>query len=252
MGGIPDKLNIALPDGHLMAHVLPFIKGAGLHFDGYETENLDRRPVMRTETETAKQLIIQPELVAAKVIRPQDMPTHVANANFDIAISGTDWLAEHRQRFPKSPVIEKLRLGFGQVRIVVAVHQDEGDDVADFIRSFRSQAKGEYLRIASEYVYLADYYAQRNNLHPYRVIMTYGATESLIPEDCDMIVENTETGNTLRKNRLKIIDTLEISGSPKSEGCLIASLESLEIPWKRGIIDGITSLFEMYLKSESQ
>jgi ATP phosphoribosyltransferase len=39
--------------------------------------------------------------------------------------------------------------------------------------------------------------------------MTYGATESLIPEDADMIVENTETGNTLKKNNLKIIDTLK-------------------------------------------
>lgn len=200
MTGIPDKLNFALPDGHLMSHVLPFIEGAGLGFDGYdETSDLNRRPPMRTESDTAKTLIQQPDRVAAKVIRPQDMPVHVANGNFDIAISGTDWLAEHRQRFPKSPVIEKLRMGFGKVRIVAAVHQDDGDNLPDFIESFRSRSGGEYLKIASEYVYLADSYAQKKNLHPYRVIMTYGATESLIPEDCDMIVENTETGNTLRK-----------------------------------------------------
>ncbi len=248
MAGIPDKLNMALPDGHLMAHVLPFIKGAGVGFEGYEKSALNRRPAMRLETEGAR-MIKTPERVAAKVIRPQDMPTHVANANFDIAISGTDWLAEHRQRFPKSPVVEALRLGFGKVRIVAAAHEDEGESLSDFIKSFRSHSRWEHLRIASEYVHLADAYAQRNNLYPYRVIMTYGATESLIPEDCDMIVENTETGNTLRKNSLRIIDTLEISGSVESEGCLIASRESLEILWKKEMIEGITSVFENHLES---
>lgn len=249
MTGVPDKLNFALPDGHLMTHVLPFVKGAGLRFEGYETPNLNRRPAMKTETDKGKELVRNPERVAVKVIRPQDMPTQVANANFDIAISGTDWLAEHRQRFPGSPVVEKLRMGFGKVRIVAAVHENHGDNLTDFIQSFRSGNGREYLRIASEYVYLADAYAQKNNLHPYRVIMTYGATESLIPEDCDMIVENTETGNTLRKNRLKIIDTLKISGSNESEGCLIASRESLEIPWKRDLVEGIAGLFEIYLES---
>ncbi len=248
MTGIPDKLNFALPDGHLMTHVLPFLERAGLGFDGYETPNLNRRPGMRTDTDEAGRRIPSPDRVAAKVIRPQDMPTHIANANFDLAISGTDWLAEHRQRFPSSPVVEQLRMGFGKVRIVAAVHQDHGDNLPDFMQSFRSASKKEYLRIASEYVYLADAYAQKQNLHPYRVIMTYGATESLIPEDCDMIVENTETGNTLRKNNLKIIDTLKILGSPESEGCLIASQESLDVGWKREIIEEISSLFEDSLK----
>ena len=50
----------------------------------------------------------------------------------------------------------------------------------------------------------------------YRVIPTYGATEALLPEDADMIIENTETGTTLKKNKLKIVDELFIS-----VGCLI-------------------------------
>jgi len=245
---ISEKVNFALPDGHLMAHVLPFIDSAGLSFEGYDKANLNRRPGMRTETADAAGLIPYPEKVVTKVIRPQDMPTHVANANFDIAISGTDWLAEHRQRFPNSPVDEALRMGFGKVSIVAAVHQDLGDNLSDFIHSFRSVSGQNYLRIASEYVYLADAYAQKNALYPYRIIMTYGATESLIPEDCDMIVENTETGNTLRKNNLKIIDTLEILGSGKSEGCLIANRESLKILWKKEIIEGIAKLFEKHLQ----
>ncbi len=247
MAGIPDKLNFAIPDGHLMNHVLPFIEKAGIAFDGYDKSDLNRRPALQCVSDTAKTRIKNPEKVAAKVIRPQDMPTHVANANFDLAISGTDWLAEHRLRFNDSPVFDKLRLGFGKVRIVAAVHESEGDDISGFVESFRKKEKDRYLKIASEYVYLADHYAQINSLYPHRVIMTYGATESLIPEDCDMIIENTETGNTLRKNNLKIIDTLEVLNVKESEGCLIASKESMDIDWKRELIESISFLFEKAL-----
>lgn len=241
---VAEKVNLALPDGHLMNHVLPFIGESGLAFDGYDQKNMNRRPLLRTVTRKAGRMIPEPGKVATKVIRPQDMPTHVANANFDLAISGTDWLAEHLQRFPKSPVMEKLRLGFGKVRIVAAVHEKKGTNLDTFIKSFRKEYGKSTLRIASEYVYIADAFAQEKKLHPYRVIMTYGATESLIPEDCDMIIENTETGNTLRKNRLKIIETLNILGTSWSEGCLITSSDSMKTDWKREIIEGITTLFD--------
>jgi len=236
----PEKLNFALPDGHQMAHVVPFLKRAGLSFEGYESSNLKRRPAATPLTDLARRRIDSPDLIAAKVIRPQDMPTHVANANFDLAITGTDWLYEHKIRFPKSPVDDEplLRLGFGKVRIVAAVHQDRGNSLSSFMESFRSENRERYLKIATEYVYIADGFAHKINLHPYRIIMTYGATESMIPEDCDMIVENTETGNTLRKNDLiPIVDIME------SEACLIANRDSLQGPHK-DVILGIKSLFE--------
>ena len=243
------KLHLALPDGHLMSHVLPFVTGAGLRFEGYEKADLDRRPRLQVQSERARELIKHPERVAVKVIRPQDMPMHVANANFDLAVSGTDWLMEHKLRFPTSPVTAQCKMGFGKVRIVAAVHQDHGRTLDEYIASFRSQSREKYIKIASEYVYIADAYAQKKNLFPYRIIMTYGATESLIPEDCDMIIENTETGNTLRKNNLRIIDTLEILGAAESEGCLIASQKSLETEWKRELIEGIGTLFAEFLES---
>jgi ATP phosphoribosyltransferase len=69
--------------------------------------------------------------------------------------------------------------------------------------------------------------------------MTYGATESLIPEDAEMIIENTETGGTLRKNRLRIIDTLF-----ESEGCLIANTNSLKDKHKCELIEQIKAVFQ--------
>lgn len=236
----PERLNLALPDGHQMAHVVPFLERAGLGFEGYDPSSLKRRPVATPLAESARKKIDSPDLIAAKVIRPQDMPTHVANANFDLAITGTDWLYEHKLRFPKSPLDEEplLRLGFGRVRIVAAVHQDRGNSLESFMESFRSEDRERYLKIATEYVYIADGFAHSANLHPYRIIMTYGATESMIPEDCDMIVENTETGSTLRKNNLiPIVDIME------SEACLIANRESLRGPLK-DLILAVKSLFE--------
>lgn len=239
----PGKLHLALPDGHLMAHVLPFVTGSGLEFEGYDPANLNRRPALRPVSSRARTLMCEPGRVAVKVIRPQDMPMHVANANFDLAVSGTDWLMEHKLRFPTSPVAAQRRLGFGKVRIVAAVHRDHGQNLADYVASFRADDRRRYIKIASEYVYIADDYAQKNDLFPYRIIMTYGATESLIPEDCDMIIENTETGNTLRKNNLRILDTLDVLGAPESEGCLIVSQDSLAIDWKRELIEAFDALF---------
>jgi len=65
-----------------------------------------------------------------------------------------------------------------------------------------------------------------------------------------MIIENTETGNTLTQNRLKILDTLTVLGAEKSEGCLIANPESMKNVSKNEIIQGIFTLFRNYLQSE--
>ena len=85
---------------------------------------------------------------------------------------------------------------------------------------------------------MADHYARVNRLGRYMVLMTYGATEALIPEDADMIVENTETGSTLKKNKLRIIDTLH-----ESQGCLIANAHSGLERAKGPLMDAICELF---------
>jgi len=238
MAGIADKLNLALPDGHQMNHLVPFLKNSGLLFKGYEIKQLERRPTLICQSDQALSLLPDPKQIAAKVIRPQDMPSHVANANFDLAVTGTDWCNEHHLKFPKSPVVERMRLGFGKVRIVAAAHKDMGNTLELFLQKFRQKYPNRPMRIASEYVYIADNYALIKQLYPYRIIMTYGATESLIPEDADLIIENTETGNTLRKNNLAIVDTIMAS-----EGCLIASERSMKVPWKMDLIAAIEALF---------
>ena len=87
----------------------------------------------------------------------------------------------------------------------------------DGLRQFIA-GREEPFRLASEYVNIADKYARDNHLGHYRVIPTWGATEAFLPEDADLLIENTETGRTIARHNLKIIDTLF-----ESTACLIGN-----------------------------
>ena len=130
------------------------------------------------------------------------MPLQVANGKFDIAITGRDWVREHLYQFPSSPVIELVDLKYSKVKIVVAVHNGLPiDDIAG-LRDL-AIAGGRRLRIASEYTRIADKYARDNHLGMYRIIPTWGATEAFLPDDADLLIENTETGSTLIRHNLE-------------------------------------------------
>jgi ATP phosphoribosyltransferase len=159
------------------------------------------------------------EGVAIKVIRPQDMPLQVANGNFDIAITGRDWLTEHRHQFPTSPACELVDLKYGWVRIVAVVANEVPvEDAA----SLRDYCRSRPVRIATEYINIADNYARENRINDYRIIPTWGSTEAFLPEDADILIENTETGGTIARHNLKIVDTLF-----ESTACLIGNRQSL-------------------------
>ena len=98
-----------------------------------------------------------------------------------------------------------------------------GNPLGEYIKS-----KDSPVRIASEYVNIADKYARDNHLGRYRVIPTWGATEAFLPEDADMLIENTETGRTIARHNLKIIDTLF-----ESTGCVIGRKTSDPLKRKR-------------------
>jgi ATP phosphoribosyltransferase len=208
-----DTVRLALPDGHQQSPALQLLNKAGIRFDDYPSAVGNRRPTTDLPS------------VAIKVIRPQDMPLQVANGNFDLAITGRDWLLEHLYQFPSSPVKELLDLKLGKVKVVAVVSQDLS--IAD-VRDLRE------LRVASEYVNIADKYARDNHLSRYRVIPTWGATEAFLPEDADLLVENTQTGRTLAQHKLKIIDTLF-----ESTACLIGSTRRVSSSVKRERIGSI-------------
>jgi ATP phosphoribosyltransferase len=141
----------------------------------------------------------------------------VASGHFDLAITGRDWLTEHLIQFPSSPVQELVDIRLGRVRLVAVVSRDlPADDAAELSRLISRREASP--RVASEYVNIADKYARDNHLGHYRVIPTWGATEAFLPEDADLLIENTETGRTIARHNLKIIDTLF-----ESTACLIGN-----------------------------
>ena len=214
------EIKLALPDGHQQPPTAQFLKRVGLNIQGYTEEVLNRRPSSDLDW------------LGIKVIRPQDMPLQVANGNFDLAITGKDWLLEHLYCFPSSPVKELLDLGFGMVKIVAAVSQDMPITDIDDLRSLIQGGKLTLLRVASEYVNIADKYLRDNYINPYKVIPTLGASEVFLPEDADLLIDNTQTGKTLAQHDLKVIDVLF-----KSTACLIGNKGSLDFSGKKERIE---------------
>ncbi len=224
---------LAIADGHQQAHTAPFLEKAGIKINGYSKDDLQRRPVSSLDG------------VNIKVIRPQDMPQQVANGNFDLAITGKDWLLDHLYQFPSSPVTGLVDLGFGWVRIVAVVSDDvPAENIEDIGKLI---AKGQFipLRIATEYINIADKYLRDRHIARYRVIPTWGATEVYLPEDADMLIENTETGQTLARHKLKIIDTLF-----ESTAWLIGNRNSLADRGKRNKINEIIRICRSALEKK--
>jgi len=224
--GKPNVVRLALPDGHQKKPTAELLTKAGFVIPGYTDT-----------TEAAVDL----SGVMIKVIRPQDMPMQVANGNFELAITGQDWLRDHLCRFPGSPVKEILELGFGKVRIVAVVVQDMPVNDLTELRHYVVKTGVPWLRVASEYTNLADKFARDNRLSPYRVVPTWGASEAFLPEDADLLVENTQTGQTLAQHKLKIIDT-----AMTSTACLIGSTEK-PVASKANRIENIIKTLRDYL-----
>ncbi|MGD9117478.1 MAG: ATP phosphoribosyltransferase [Dehalococcoidia bacterium] len=215
-----DMVRLALPDGHQQAPTQQLLEKAGIRLDDYPSEKGKRRPGIDLKG------------VSVKVIRPQDMPLQVANDNFDLAISGRDWLTEHLCQFPSSPVKELADLKLGWVKVVAVVRQER--DIAD-IRDLSESESALPIRVASEYINIADRYARDRRLNRYRLIPTWGASEAFLPEDADLLIENTQTGRTLAEHNLKIIDTLF-----ESTACLIGSTKRVSSPTKKKRMESIT------------
>ena len=211
-------LRLALPDGHQKEPSVDFLRKAGLEVAGYASGK--SRPDLGVEG------------VATKVIRPQDMPLQVASGNFDVALTGKDWLRDHLCQFPSSPVEQLLELDFGWVRVVAVVCGDVPVSSAAELRGLMESGRMGGLRVATEYVNIADKFARDHHLGHYRIIPTWGATEAFLPEDADLLIENTQTGQTLARHGLKIIDVLF-----ESTACIIGSRDIA--PQRRGQRDAL-------------
>src|SRR3954453_777556 len=169
------------------------------------------------------------------LIRAQEMARYVADGVIDAGLTGQDWIAEHEVGHREEQVIERVadliysKQSFGKVRWVLAVPEDS---------AFQRPQDLAGKTIATELVRVTRAYFDRLGV-AVDVEFSWGATEVKPPVLADAIVEATETGSTLRANRLRIIDTVLESNTQ-----LIANKQSWADAAKRRKLEDIKLLLE--------
>jgi ATP phosphoribosyltransferase len=158
------------------------------------------------------------------LIRAQEMARYVDKGVLDAGLTGIDWVIESGLDVASITSLTYSKQTRTKVRWVLAVPEDSAYQKAE-------ELSGKV--IATELVEVTKRYFAAKNV-PVKVEFSWGATEVKPPMLADAIVEVTETGSSLRANRLRIIDTVM-----ESETHLIANLGAYGDPWKRQKIDNL-------------
>jgi ATP phosphoribosyltransferase len=173
------------------------------------------------------------------LLRPQEIPTYVADGLFDLGITGQDWIAETGADVEVLATLSYAKSGAGHgTRIVLAVPGDHPANAAADIPPGT--------RISTEFMNLTKRYFDDLGID-IRVVWSFGATEAKVPEIVDAIVDIAETGNTLRAHGMKIIETLMTS-----EPVLVANHDAAADPAKRQAMDDIRTLLLGALRAEGR
>ncbi|TAK57438.1 MAG: ATP phosphoribosyltransferase [Dehalococcoidia bacterium] len=214
------RLRLALPDGHAQSHTIAALRAAGIGIDGYADGAAVRRPR------------IDADGVDVKVIRPQDMPQQVAIGQFDLAVTGRDWLFDHLVQFPSSPVEEVVDLRRSRYGLAAIVKDVRADTVGGALREWRARSDAP-IRVASEYPNIADHFARARQFGRYSVIPIAGASEGFVPDDAEILIEGIETGSSVRANKLTVLERFF-----ESTNCVIANKRRPDGPL-RPVFDGL-------------
>src|SRR6267154_6579822 len=132
------------------------------------------------------------------LVRAQEMARYVESGALDAGITGHDWVVETSADVAELAELVYAKQRLARVRWVLAVPEDS---------PIREPRDLEGKVIATEVVHLTEKYLQRFGVNA-RVEFSWGATEVKVPQLADAIVEVTETGSSLRANRLRIVDTV--------------------------------------------
>jgi ATP phosphoribosyltransferase len=177
------------------------------------------------------------------LIRAQEMARYVSDGVLDAGLTGQDWIAEHEAGAGRTGVIASVadlvyaKQSFGKVRWVLAAPEESP------VRSARDL---EGKTVATELVRATRAYFERQGVKV-KVEFSWGATEVKPPMLADAIVEVTETGSSLRANRLRILDTVMESNTQ-----LIANRDALAEPWKRTKIENLALLLKAAIEAQGR
>ena len=238
------SIRFAIPKGSLEKKTRAFFERAGINPQGYGDGSRGYRPDLGIPG------------VETKMMRPQEIPYMLQAGFFDLGITGVDWYYESEV---SANVDNLLDLGFGRVDIVLCVAQswDNVNSAGDMFARFINSTGTQPLRIWTEYLNLTESLireytdlepslfspysrlsVKRQGASPVAIFHSFGATESKPPEDGDAIVDNTETGSTIKANGLKIIHKV-LEGSTAH---LLANRRAMRNREKRVVIERVRQI----------
>lgn len=215
-------LKLGLPKGSLQESTFNIFKKAGFS--------------IKTDSRSYYPSVDDTELCIS-LVRAQEMARYVAEGIFDAGLTGEDWVEESGE---KVKIVDKLiygKQGLRPVRWVLAVPEDS---------SIKSVKDLQGKRIATELVNTVKKYFRKNKVKA-KVEFSWGATEAKPPYLADAIVELTETGSSLRANKLKIIETIM-----ESTTVMIANNKSWKNDWKKTKINNLLLLLKGALNAEEK
>jgi ATP phosphoribosyltransferase len=208
------KLKLGIPKGSLESATIDLFRRAGFNIT---TSNRSYFPA-----------IDDPE-IECMLIRAQEVARYVEDGVLDAGLTGRDWVKENEAHVETVADLVYAKQSFGKVRWVLAVPENS---------PFKSVHDLQGKIIATELVNITERFLANKGVRA-RVEFSWGATEVKPPELADAIVEVTETGSSLRANKLRIIETVLESNTQ-----LIANSESWEDNWKRRKLEDIKLLLE--------
>ena len=171
------------------------------------------------------------------LIRAQEIGRYVGEGVLDAGITGFDWIQESRSKLRELADLRYSKTSFRPTRWVLAV--PEGSP----IKSAKDLA-GK--RIATEAVELVKSWLKKNGVKA-TVEFAWGATEVKPPLLADAIVDGTETGSSLRANKLRIVETL-LESTPR----LIANKDAYKDPWKRRKLDRLALMLSGAMNAQGK
>jgi ATP phosphoribosyltransferase len=215
-------LSLVLPKGSLERATLELFDAADL-------------TVHRSSDRDYHASIADPRVDRVRFLRPQEIPSYIERGLFDLGITGRDWITETGAQLESLGELKYSKATSDPVRVVLAV--PEGSPW----RSVTDLPDG--VRISTELPALTGRYLEANGIKA-MVIPSHGATEAKVPDIVDAIVDLTETGSSLRRNGLRVLDTLLTSYTE-----LVANTEAFADTDKRAAMEDIALLLDGAIKA---
>jgi ATP phosphoribosyltransferase len=207
-------LRLGLPSGSLQEPTFALFAKAGFNISG--------------ASRSYKPAVDDPELVI-RLLRAQEISRYVEHGFLDAGLTGKDWVENNESDVAVLAEMTFSKASNRPTRWVIAVPEDSA------IRSVKD-LQGKV--IATEAVEMTRRYLAKHGVTA-EVEFSWGATEVKVPDLVDAIVDVTETGSSLRANKLRILETI-MESSPQ----IIANRAALQDPWKKQKLDTLILLLQ--------